>query len=225
MNQSLHIDYLKVCFLNFINFTYFIMDDQTKQIAIIDPAWESNKIESFLQELNGTLTTILLTHSHFDHINLVNSLLDKYNPQVFMSKKESEFYNFKCRNLNLVDHFDSIRLGKTEILCLLTPGHTVGSVCYLISDNLYTGDTVFIEGCGICSTFGGDPEKMFNSIQMIKNTIKPHVRIFPGHSYGKTPGHQLSYLLKENIYFLINNKAYFIKFRMRKHQENLFKFY
>lgn len=201
MNQTHHVYQLKVRFLNIINFTYFIIDEKTKQTAVIDPAWELPKIESVLQTLNGNLTTILLTHSHFDHTNLVNPLLNKYNPQVFLSSKEIDFYNYKCKNLNLVNQNDSIKLGKTEICCLLTPGHTIGSTCYLLSDSLFTGDTIFIEGCGICNTFGGNPEQMFDSIQEIKNTIDPHVKIFPGHSYGKDPGYPLNYLLKENIYF------------------------
>ncbi|WP_268964163.1 MBL fold metallo-hydrolase, partial [Paenibacillus sinensis] len=79
-------------------------------------------------------------------------------------------------------------LGDTQITCILTPGHTYGSACYLTSDHLFTGDTVFIEGCGLCDTVGGDPEQMFHSIQRIKSAINPMVQIFPGHSYGKNPG-------------------------------------
>lgn len=225
MNQTHHVYQLKVRFLNIINLTYIIIDEKTKQTAIIDPAWELPKIESVLQTLNGNLTTILLTHSHFDHVNLVNSLLNKYNPQVFMSSGEIDFYNFKCKNLNSFNHYDSIKLGENEILCLLTSGHTIGSTCYLLSDSLFTGDTIFIEGCGICNTFGGNPEQMFESIQKIKNTIDPRVKIYPGHSYGKNVGYPLNYLLKENIYFQIDKKEHFINFRIRKNQNNLFKFY
>lgn len=216
---------LKVRFLNFINYSYFIIDNKTREAAIIDPAWELFKIEQILTQMNIKLTTILLTHSHYDHVNLVDPLLDRYNPQVFLSRNEIDFYDFKCKNLNPVEHNYLIKLGETEILCLLTPGHTMGSTCYLVSNSLFTGDTVFIEGCGLCNTFGGDPEKMFKSIQEIKYTIDPLVKVFPGHSYGKKPGYTLDYLLKENIYFQLNNKEHFINLRMRKSQHNLFKFY
>jgi hydroxyacylglutathione hydrolase len=215
---------LKVRYLGFINFTYIVMDNRTKQIAIIDPAWEFSKIEALLQTLEGNLSTVLLTHSHFDHVNLVDAILDKYSPSIYLSHREAKYYNFKCKNLNYFENRDNIMLGDTPISCMLTPGHTTGSACYLLPDSLFTGDTVFIEGCGLCNTVGGDPERMFNSIQMIKYAVDPGTKIFPGHSYGKKPGYTLNYLLRENIYFQINNKEQFIDFRMRKGQKNLFNF-
>jgi hydroxyacylglutathione hydrolase len=215
---------LKVRFLGFINFTYIVVDNRTRQIAIIDPAWEFAKIESLLQTLKGHLTTVLLTHSHYDHVNLVNTLLDRYNPAVYLSRREMKYYNFTCRNLKSFENREHLMLGDTRISCMLTPGHTAGSTCYLLPDSLFTGDTVFIEGCGICNTFGGDPEEMFHSIQRIKYTVDPGTKIFPGHSYGKKPGCTLDHLFRENIYFQINTKEQFIDFRMRKGQKDLFKF-
>jgi hydroxyacylglutathione hydrolase len=150
---------------------------------------------------------LLLTHSHFDHVNLVDSLVSKYaDIQVFISSKEINCYGFKCKNLNPFNQFDLIKLGETEILCLITPGHTIGSTCYLLSNSLFTGDTIFIEGCGFPDIYSGDPEKMFESIQEIKSRINLNVRIYPGHSYGKEPGYPLKYLLKRNVYFQINKK-------------------
>ncbi|MEW9701794.1 MBL fold metallo-hydrolase [Paenibacillus sp. SI8] len=207
-----------------INFTYLIVDHHTRQVAIIDPSWELDKIESTLHMVNGHLTTILLTHSHYDHVNLVNRLLEKYNPQVYLSQQEIHFYNFECDNLHPFEDNEVIMLGDTQISCMLTPGHTYGSACFLISNHLFTGDTIFIEGCGICTTVGGDPEQMFHSIQRIKSAINPKVQIFPGHSFGKNPGYTLDYLLKQNIYFQFINKEHFIMFRMRKGQKNLFNF-
>jgi hydroxyacylglutathione hydrolase len=215
---------LKVGCLGFINVTYIVVDNRTRQIAIIDPAWEFPKIEVLLRTLKGNLTTVLLTHSHYDHVNLVNILLDKYDPSVYLSRREMQYYNFGCKNLNPFENRDCLMLGDTRISCMLTPGHTFGSACYLLPDSLFTGDTVFIEGCGICDTYGGDPAEMFHSIQMIKYTVDPGIKIFPGHSYGKKPGCTLNHLFKENIYFQINTKEQFIGFRMRKGQKNLFKF-
>ncbi|UJF34766.1 MBL fold metallo-hydrolase [Paenibacillus hexagrammi] len=215
---------LKLRNRNSINYTYVIVDHTTRQLAIIDPAWELAKIESTMHMLNGHLTTILLTHSHNDHVNLVHRLLEKYNPQVYLSHKEIHYYNFACENLHPFEDNDVIMLGDTSVSCMLTPGHTYGSSCFLISNDLFTGDTVFIEGCGLCDTVGGDPDKMFHSIQRIKSTIKPEVQIFPGHSYGKDPGYTLEYLLRHNIYFQFINKEHFINFRMRKGQKNLFNF-
>lgn len=208
----------------FSNYCYIIIDTATNRTAIIDPAWELETIERTLKQLNANLVAILLTHSHFDHVNLVKPLLEKYNPQVVMSAKEINYYKFSCRNLIPVEDGDLLKLGNTDIKCLLTPGHTIGSTCFLFSDSLFTGDTVFIEGCGICNADGGNPKDMYDSIQMLKNTIDPNVLIYPAHSYGKAPGQTLHHLLKQNIYFQINKLESFIAFRMRKNQTNLFNF-
>jgi hydroxyacylglutathione hydrolase len=215
--------YLKSMF--FKNYCYIIMDTTTNFTAIVDPAWELATIEKLLKEINANLVTILLTHSHFDHVNLVKPLLERYNPQVVMSAKEIDYYKFTCPNLIPIENGDSLKLGNTDIKCLLTPGHTAGSTCFLLSDSLFTGDTIFTEGCGSCNTVGGSPEEMYSSIQMIKNTVPPDIFIYPGHSYGKTPGHSLNHLLKENIYFHIDKLEHFISFRMRKNQSNLLNFY
>lgn len=208
----------------FKNYCYIIVDTTTNYAAIIDPAWELETIESFLTAKNITLISILLTHSHFDHVNLVNPLIKKYNPHVIMSALEINYYHFECRNLIPIEDQDSLKLGNTDIKCLVTPGHTAGSTCFLLSDSLFTGDTIFIEGCGICNTEGGNAEEMYNSIQIIKKTISPTILIYPAHSFGKTPGHSLDYLFKENIYFQIENPQQFISFRMREEQKNIFDF-
>jgi hydroxyacylglutathione hydrolase len=222
MDETYELHILKASFLNFKNYIYIIVDSSSMEAAIVDPAWDLKNIITVLETLGVHLTTILLTHSHFDHVNLVESLVQRFNSQVYMSLNEISFYKFQCKNLNPIQHFDVINLGKTNITTLLTPGHTAGSVSFLLSRSLFTGDTIFIEGCGICNAKGA--EQMFNSIQMIKKMVAPDVRVYPGHSFGKEPGNTIRYLAKENIYFLIDRKEMFVNFRTRKGQKNLFGF-
>lgn len=224
MNTTYEVYQFKVGFLNMLNFNYIIVDKTSGQTAIVDPAWDLELIIDTFSRLGVEPDKILLTHSHLDHVNMVRPLVDRFGSQVYMSAKEIDFYNFQCKNLNPVHDFDIINLGQTPICCILTPGHTAGGTCFLLSDSLFTGDTVFIEGCGVCSTIGGSADLMFESIQKIKKNVEPHIRIYPGHSFGKNPGYPLSYLLKNNIYFVIDVKEHFIKFRMRKNQKNLFNF-
>ena len=225
MDETYEIHILKADFLSFKNYIYVIVDKVTREAAIIDPAWDIKGIVDLLGDIGAKLTTILLTHSHFDHVNLVKSLLKEFNPKVYMSAEEISFYGFSCPNLNPFHHLDTISLGYTDITFISTPGHTAGGACYLLSGSIFTGDTIFIEGCGICSSKGGgSPEKIFESIQYIKNTLNPRVLVYPAHSYGKQPGYPLSYLMENNIYFLIDKKDMFISFRMRKNQKNLFEF-
>ena len=222
MDETYEIHILKTGFLSFKNYIYIIVDTYSMEAAIIDPAWDLEKIITVLNTLGVHPTKILLTHSHFDHVNLVESLVQRFNSQVYMSLDEISFYKVQYKNLNPIQHFDVIKLGQTNITTLLTPGHTVGSVSFLLSRSLFTGDTIFFEGCGICNTKGA--EQMFNSIQMIKKMVAPDVRVYPGHSFGKEPGEPIKHLAKENIYFSIEQKEIFVNFRTRKNQKNLFNF-
>jgi hydroxyacylglutathione hydrolase len=190
--------------------------------SILPGTWK--QIDETLRITGARPTTILLTHSHFDHVNLIEPLIRKFDSQAYMSLKEIEFYKFRCKNLNPIQHNDIIQIGKTKITTLLTPGHTAGSTSFLLSGSLFTGDFIFIEGCGICNTEGGCPEKMFDSIQMIKETVASDVCVYPGHSYGRNPGFPIGYLMENKIYFSICEKNLFINFRMRRNQTNIFDF-
>ncbi|MDT3425552.1 glyoxylase-like metal-dependent hydrolase (beta-lactamase superfamily II) [Paenibacillus forsythiae] len=201
------------------NYIYVIVDRTSKQAIIVDPAWEKKLIARMLEELRVELTTILLTHSHNDHVNEAEALARMYNARVYMSAREISYYGYRCTNLHSFEDGKTIPVGDTLVTCLLTPGHTVGSACFLLPGSLFTGDTIFIEGCGVCHFPGGSPESMYESVQRIKNTISPDIRIYPGHSYGKEPGLPFSYLLQYNIYFQFDESEQFIRFRMRKNQK------
>lgn len=215
---------IKVHFAFFKNYSYLITDLATKETALIDPTWEFTTINSIITGQGLNLTAILLTHSHIDHVNLVGAFVKQYQSKVYMSAKEIAYYKFKCPNLYPVEHNDPISLGETTITCLSTPGHSAGSMCFLLPDALFTGDTVFIEGCGMCKTPGGNPWEMYQSIQFIKEQVTPGVKIYPGHSYGKVPGYPLSYLLTNNIYFRFDSNTEFVAHRMRPHQIKLLDF-
>jgi hydroxyacylglutathione hydrolase len=222
--MSHQIQPIKTRFAFFKNYSYFITDLATKEAALVDPAWDFSKLNSVITGLGLKLTAILLTHSHYDHTNQVKPLLKHYQVTVYMSQKEISRYQFKCPNLTPVQHNGQITLGQTIITCLETPGHSAGSMCFLLPDALFTGDTIFIEGCGMCKAPGGDPWAMYQSIELIKENVDPAVKIFPGHSYGKPPGYPLRYLLKENGYFQFGSAAEFVQYRMRPRQTGLFKF-
>lgn len=212
--------------LESINYTYLIIDNKTKKTVIVDPSWEIDKIISEIDKHDAELVGVLLTHSHNDHVNLVEDLIEKFNVQVYMAKEEVLFYKYSVKNLNLLEDEHIINIGDTTIRCILTPGHTYGSMCFLVNDKeFFTGDTLFIEGCGACDFLGSSAEKMFNSIQKIKKTVCQNVKVYPGHSYGFDRGLKLIDLVNFNIYYCIDSKEDFINFRMRKNQskKNVFK--
>lgn len=190
--------------------------------VLIDPAWEYDLINDFLIENNISLKAVFLTHSHIDHTNLAEEFAISRNIPVYMSREEIDNYGFNCFNLQRIEHLNTIMIANLDIIPIITPGHTFGSVCYLIDNNVFTGDTVFIEGVGICNRI--DAHKLYNSIQFLKKHLLDTTLFWPGHSFGEFPGRDLNYLMRHNIYFQFENIKHFVDFRTRENRPNPFLF-
>jgi hydroxyacylglutathione hydrolase len=205
---------LKTQFQFMTNYNYLIVDPLSRQAVIVDPSWEMDKIDAALSAAGATLAGILITHSHPDHLNLAAPLAARMRCPIWMSHAEIAHSGFQHPQLVGLDTAPWYVAG-LQIQPLHTPGHTPGCYCYLIGDNLFTGDVLFAEGCGMCP----DTESahtMYASLQYLKALLAPQTRIFPGHSYGKQPGQRFDDVLKENIYLQFSNPAMFASFRMRK---------
>ncbi len=222
MSYQVHI--LKMERKPIINNSYLIVDTSTNCAAIVDPSWELNVLENKFKELDIQDFIILITHSHYDHVSSVARLTQLYSPRVFINSKESEFYDYNCDNLTCLSHMDEISLGRTKITALLTPGHTAGSTCYLFNNDIFTGDTLFIEGCGLCDFPGGSCRDMYGSIQFLKNNLNSNVGVYPGHTYMKKPGLSFESVFNYNIYLHFTNFHSFQRFRMRGLPKNSFSF-
>lgn len=206
-----------------INYSYLVFDINTKKAVIIDPSWEENRVLSFLKDNSIELEKILITHSHYDHTKMIDRLLKEFpSIKVFAHEYESKYEGFKCKNLNLFNSESRIPFSNSEFICLHTPGHTEGSTSYLIEDFLFTGDFLFIEGCGLCSTVD-EAQKLYKSVQLVRERVTPETQVFPGHCYEREPGLPFSFLLTYNVYFHMDEER-FVKFRLRANQKNLFSF-
>jgi len=213
----LRVIVLKMSHRSVKNYSYLVVEPGRRLAVIVDPAWEMEKIKQALIEAHARLSGILITHSHPDHINLAEPLAAKHDCPIWMSTEEIEFSGFNARHLVAIDA-TPWPVGEMVIEPILTPGHTPGCTCYVIGDNLFSGDVLFAEGCGICPDIRA-AHTMFASLQNLKGRLKPQTRVFPGHSYGKQPGQLLSRLLEENIYMHFSDKESFAAFRMRKGQD------
>jgi hydroxyacylglutathione hydrolase len=207
-----------------INYAYLVVNDVTGQALIVDPAWELETIEAAIQAAGVTLSAILLTHSHFDHVNLVTPLVARHGAEVWMSREEIHFYRFDCPNLRAIEGAEPFLAAGLRVIPYFTPGHTKGSTCFRVGDNLFSGDTLFTEGCGVCIGKGAEPREMFESIQAIKGWCPPQVRVFPGHSFGESPGKTFGELLHSNIYLSVEEYELFHSLRMRSSQKRIFDF-
>ena len=222
--MTIHVHQLKLTHLQFVNYCYIIVDNTSGEAVIVDPAWQAAEISKKLIELNASPIAILLTHSHYDHVNLADAFAKKYNSIVLMSKDEIDCYRYRCTNLYPIECGSAYILNNIRFEALATPGHTKGSACYLIGQNLFSGDTLFIEGCGICRGKGASAHAMYDSIQLLKQTISSSTRIFPGHSFGHEPGLKFEKLKHYNVYLHFDCREFFASFRLRKDQPDIFTF-
>lgn len=224
MEATYYLYTIKTNFMQFHNYAYLGIDKSSKSAFVVDPSWDISQILEILDKHEAKLGKVLLTHSHLDHTNMVTKLVRKFNLDVYMSEEEIEYYKYNCINLKRIHDLEVISVGKTKIKCLVTPGHTKGSTCYWSGDNLFTGDTIFIEGCGICNIQGGSSEEMYHSIHRLKNIIPLDIGVYSGHSFGEEPGKDMNYLNKKNIYFQIDDINHFVKYRDRKNFKGIFNF-
>ena len=210
---------MKMSYLFMINYNYLVVDGISNKSVIIDPAWDMEKIDQALATTRTSLSGILLTHSHPDHIHLAKPLAEKYHCPIWMSNEEIAASGFNAPQLIGID-MRPWSVGQIYIQPIFTPGHTPGGTCYLIGDNLFTGDTLFAEGCGMCPDTQAAYD-MFASLEHLKRRVKPETHIFPGHNYGKPPGQKFSLLLNDNMYLQFKNENDFAAYRLRNEQNKL----
>ena len=201
------------------NIIYIITDNKSKESAIIDPAWDMSEVYKYIGENNLILKKILLTHSHHDHINAIDEILTSYDLEIHINKKEKVFWKKEYDSFVINHGGDTIKLGETEIRSLHTPGHTPGSTCYHIGDDLIAGDTLFVFGCGRCDLHGGNPEEMFNTLKDIKISLDPKTIILPGHNYSIKRESTLQEEIQGNPFMKFNNLNKFIDYRMVLHDK------
>jgi len=201
------------------NFIYLITDKKTGRTAVVDPAWDVPTILARAAEKGVTITDILLTHSHHDHINGIEQVLARFDAQLHLSRLEAEFWGKHLDLPTLHRGGDVIQLGDTEIKMLHTPGHTPGSACYQLGDDLITGDTLFVFGCGRCDLSGGDPEIMYHTLQHMGQDLPARTRILPGHNYAITPTSTMQAQLEGNPFMHFHDKGDFVEYRMKIHDK------
>ncbi len=178
---------------------------------LIDPGFEIDKINSWLEENNLVPNVILVTHGHFDHSGGVKYFQEKYNCKVFFGK-EDHFYledpfgplnqpetNFGLK-LNLDFKYAStkdgeiLNFGDIEINTIKTPGHTPGSTCYFFKEinTVFTGDTLFQGTIGRTDFQKGSFQEIKESIKNKLYTLNDDVIVMPGHGKPTTINHEIN---------------------------------
>ena len=175
------------------NNMYLVLDETSKKGVLIDA---TEDLPEIIQAAQGyDIEYILLTHGHFDHILGLNNLKKALNAKAVINKNDiiiSDNINEFTRLFNqpdsvpptyekFVNDGEILNIGNLKIKVITTPGHTEGSVCYLIDDKLFSGDTLFRGSIGRTDLFGGNYQKIKDSVLNKLLKLDSKIKVYPGH--------------------------------------------
>ncbi len=175
---------------------YLLVDEKTGEGAVVDPAWYGDALKKAIGDTK--IKYILLTHGHFDHIFGVHGLREASGAKVVIHEKDAGHLldpkkslaegNFTETQIPVeADMFvkddDILTLGDEEIKVMHTPGHTMGSVCYICENDrvILSGDTLFCMTAGRTDFPDGSDEMMIASLKRLIALEGDYV-VYPGHN-------------------------------------------
>ena len=182
---------------------YILLDEETMEAAIIDPADEAETLRDAIENLGATLKYILLTHGHRDHTLAAPALHEMFpDAAVYIhsaDKGQVGIYRYPMDeliggDLKFYDDGDTLPLGRLTIEVIATPGHTGGSVCLKCGDALFTGDTLFAGSMGRIDLPGARPDKMMSSLARLAK-LEGDYDVYPGHMDTTTMARERQYNL------------------------------
>ena len=193
---------------------YLIVDEATKQCAIVDPACEASfedaQLTQYIAQEQLQVTHILLTHAHVDHIAGLRQVCEHYRLPVTMHAeghkllKQAEAYGsvmgFAVDNmgdLEVAEIADGeiIHVGSIDIECRYVPGHCPGSMCYVVPTDkaVITGDALFHFSIGRTDLPGGDYPTLIEKLKSRVLTLPDDYRVLPGHGIASQIGKEKKY--------------------------------
>ena len=196
------------------NFVYLVGDKNTREVLVVDPAWQVDTILRIAKEEDLEVKGALVSHFHFDHTNGIEELLTAVNCPIYVNKKDVPYMEVSSDHIKAMDDGAKVKVGGVEISLIHTPGHTQGSQCFHVQNNLISGDTLFINACGRCDLPGGDPKQMYETLTKKLMKFDDSTILFPGHNYASKPSATMGEQKKTNPYLLCDSLDNFLHFRM-----------
>lgn len=169
-------------------------------VFIIDPGARGDRIKTYLDP-QRSVTAILLTHGHFDHIGAVDFLAYELKCPVYIHEEDIDMITHPdsmfpaAKNIRVDSEMTLFkeghqRIGSTDFNVLFTPGHTKGSVLLILGENLFSGDVLFLGSIGRTDLDGGSDREMKSSLRLIK-TLDKKLIVHPGHGLPTTLENEL----------------------------------
>lgn len=178
---------------------YLLIDEKSGDSALVDSGWYSKETEKLVYSHGDiNLKYILLTHGHFDHILGVHGFKQASGAAVAIHSADADKLTDPVKSL-CEGHFperqtpvnadillkdgDTVQLGDEKIKVMHTPGHTSGSVCFILENDrtIISGDTLFCRTVGRTDFPDGSDEEMYKSIKKLIS-LDGDYRVLPGHN-------------------------------------------
>lgn len=187
------------------NNMYLVYEEDTKKAVLIDATAPVPELLDTVKNLGLDVEYILLTHGHFDHILGLTELKKALGAEavichddLIISDNINEFIRFfggmeesvPPVYEKFIKDGDVITVGNMHIKVIHTPGHTEGGVCYLLNDNLFSGDTLFMGSVGRTDLFGGNFDKLSDSVKNKLFKLDDNIKVYPGHGPKTTIGYE-----------------------------------
>jgi hydroxyacylglutathione hydrolase len=199
------------------NFNELVADTETRVCAIVDPAFEVDRLLREAATRGWRIEAVLVTHTHHDHVDGVEEVVRATGATVYVGAGEAEALARAAPSAKLtaLRGGESIAVGSLRIEALATPGHTIAGTSYVAEGNVFTGDTLFIGGCGRTDFPGGDAPTLWRSLQRLAS-LPEETRVWPGHDYGQTPTSTIGWERTTNPYLLCKDESEFVALRTGK---------
>lgn len=175
---------------------YMIWAEKSDTCVVIDPGYEPETILAQAAKQGKTIEAVLLTHGHFDHVGAVRILAAETDCDVYLCAADlsmpPQFTAGPLYYTNTYSEGDVLFLAGLRIRVIQTPGHTKGSVCLLVEDAMFSGDTLFEGSCGRTDLPGGSWTEIVQSLQRLAAMEKDY-KVYPGHGGSTTLAQEKRY--------------------------------
>ncbi len=211
MTQGLYLKQMEIGPME--NFVYFVGDAATREVLVVDPAWQVDTILRVAKEEGLTIKGALVSHYHFDHTNGIEELLAAVDCPIYVNKNDVPYLDCSPSQIKPLSGADKIKVGAVEVECVHTPGHTPGSQCFHVRGHLISGDTLFIGACGRTDLPGGKAEDLYYSLTQKLAKFDDATVLCPGHNYADRATTTMGDEKRTNPYLLVDSLQNFLKFR------------
>lgn len=184
-----------------------LLDAERKQAVVVDPGGDDDLIIQKLEQAGCSVSSIIITHAHIDHLGAIPALQKRYGCPVYLNEHDRPLWenvDIQAQMLRIprlvlpefeakLDDEATVAVGSQALNVMFTPGHTPGSVCFHAPNHklLITGDTLFAGSIGRTDLWGGSYETIMDSIHQRLMTLPEDTLVIPGHGPSTSIGEEL----------------------------------